>query len=63
VIAAPLLFAGAVNVTVSDPVVPVVEPDTALTLTGASGAPALTAAEAADAGPAPREFVAFTVHV
>jgi hypothetical protein len=37
VIAAPL-FAGAVNVTVSDPVAPVVEPDTAFTLTGASGA-------------------------
>jgi hypothetical protein len=57
------LFAEAANVTVSDPVAPVVDPDVALTFDGADGAPTITVDEGADAGPAPRELVAFTVHV
>src|SRR5689334_4061289 len=47
VIAAPL-FAPMVNVTVSEPVAVVVEPDTAFTAVGAAGDPAMTGNDAAD---------------
>ena len=58
----PLLTA-AVNDTTSDPVAVVVEPETAVTDVGAAGAPTITAADATDALPAPRELDALTVHV
>ena len=64
VMALPPLLAGAVNVTVSEPVAVVVDPDTAFTPVGASGAvTGVTALDAADGGPVPTAFVAVTVHV
>ena len=64
VIALPPLLAGAVNDTVSEPVAAVVDPDPAFTPVGASGADtAVTALDAADAGPVPTAFVARTEHV
>ena len=57
------LSAPSVNVTVNEPVVVVVDPDTALTPVGAAGEPTITAPDAADAGPVPTTFVAVTVKV
>ena len=57
-IALPLL-ARALNATFSEPEATL----TALTRVGAAGAPTITAADRADHGPAPREFVARAVHV
>ena len=53
----------AVKVTLSDPVVVVVETGAACTCVGAVGVPTITAAEAVEAGLVPRAFVAVTVHV
>jgi hypothetical protein len=61
-IALPLL-APAVKLTVNGPVVALVEPDTAFTFVGAAGEPTITGNDATDANPAPRPFVARTVHV
>jgi hypothetical protein len=54
----PLLLAGAVHDTVADPF-----PGTADTPVGATGAPTVTAAVAADGGPVPFAFFAATVNV
>ena len=62
VIALPLA-APAVNDTTSEPVVVVVEADTAFTFVGGTGDPTFTGADAADAGLLPRPLVALTVHV
>jgi hypothetical protein len=56
------LFAPGVNDTLNEPVAPVVATATAFTFAGAAGEPTITGSDAVDARPAPREFVAFTVH-
>jgi len=60
-IALPLLTPAA-KVTVSEPVVVVVEPDAAFTPVGGAGEPTITGPEEADAGLAPTTLVAVTVH-
>jgi hypothetical protein len=62
VTAAPFV-AAAPNVTLSVPVAPPVEPDTALTFGGAPGAPTITAADDVDDAPVPIAFVAVTAQV
>ena len=57
------LFEPGVNDTTSDAVAVVVEDDTAVTAVGGAGDPTITGADAADTTPAPRAFVALTVHV
>lgn len=57
------LFAPAVNETTNDPVAVVVERETAFTFVGAAGEPTMTGNDGVEAGPAPRAFDAFTVHV
>jgi hypothetical protein len=62
VMALPLLAPRA-KVTLSEPAVVVVDPDTALTAAGAAGAPTTTGREGAEAKLAPRALPAWTVHV
>jgi hypothetical protein len=62
VIALPLLALG-VKPTLRFPVAVVVEPDIDVTFTGDAGEPTITGGDGADAGPAPRAFVAVIVHV
>jgi hypothetical protein len=52
-----------VNVTVNEPVAVVVVPDLATTFVGGAGEPTITGNDGTDARPAPRPFVAWTVHV
>jgi hypothetical protein len=51
------------NVTRSEPVAAVVDPDAVATAVGAAGEPSITGGDAADAGPVPALFVDLTVHV
>ena len=62
VIALPL-SAPSVKVTTNEPVVVVVDPDTAFTPVGAAGAPTVTGSDGADAKLVPRAFVAVTLQV
>jgi hypothetical protein len=57
------LLAPTAKVTLSEPVVVLVDPDTALTAAGAAGAPTTTGREEAEARLAPRALLALTVHV
>lgn len=64
VIAVPPSLTGVENVTINEPVLAVVEPDTALADLGAPGAvAAVTGLEASEAEPVPAPLVAATLHV